>query len=158
MEQNSVNHTSRKTLEIMLLITLLGSLLLEFFVFSLGNIPGSVILRIELSGLLFFIGVMIIFFAKYALRKNAQLEVSGAVSNTLVTRGIFKYSRNPIYLSIMIMLAGTGLIFNNIWIIVLIFPLGMAIYRILILPEEIKLTAQFGNEYIHYMNSVRRWL
>lgn len=158
MEQNSVNHTRWKTLEILLLMTLLLSLVLEFFVFSLGDIPGSVILRIELSGLLFFIGIIILFFAKYSLRKNTVRAVSDNASNALVTGGIFKYSRNPIYLSMMIMLAGAGLIFNNLWIIILIFPLSMAIYRMLILSEEIRLTAQFGNEYIHYMKSVRRWL
>jgi len=158
MEDNEEHNTKWKPIEIMMLITLVLSLFLEFFVFSLGDIPGSLILRLELSGLLLFAGLSIILLARYSLSKSKQLTVHGEPSKALVTTGIFKYSRNPIYASILISLVGAGLIFNNIWVIVLIIPLGLAIHRILILPEEVNLVKKFGDEYLHYMNRVRRWL
>ena len=76
----------------------------------------------------------------------------------LVSTGIFRFSRNPMYLSLLLMLiAWTVWLGNSLaWIGVLAFIL--VINRFQIAREETYLESKFGDEYRHYKQKVRRWL
>jgi len=81
----------------------------------------------------------------------------GAASQ-LVTGGIFRISRNPMYLGLALLLAGWGITLGSltVW---LIPPLFVAyITRAQIIPEERALKARFTGEYREYCRHVARWI
>lgn len=79
-------------------------------------------------------------------------------STTLVTSGIFRFSRNPIYLGFLMILVGLGLYRDSPWIVAMALPLW-AVYRIgVIAREEVYLARLFGEEYRTYCARTRRWL
>jgi protein-S-isoprenylcysteine O-methyltransferase Ste14 len=76
----------------------------------------------------------------------------------LVVDGIFRFSRNPMYVSLLLVLSGWVIWLGSIYNLVLlaIFVWYISIFQIK--PEEEALTSLFGEEYRHYCSSVRRWI
>ena len=79
-------------------------------------------------------------------------------ASTLVVRGLFRWTRNPMYLAMLLLLLGWACLLSN-WAALAILPL-FVIYmnRFQIGPEERALQARFGAEFDHYRKRVRRWL
>ena len=79
--------------------------------------------------------------------------------NTLVTSGVFGYSRNPMYLAMALALLGIGFIVGKVILAVLV-AIGFVSYltKFQILPEERLLADLFGAEYRQYCQQVRRWV
>jgi protein-S-isoprenylcysteine O-methyltransferase Ste14 len=79
-------------------------------------------------------------------------------ATSMVTSGIYRYSRNPMYLALLFVLFGWA-----VWLSHLI-PFGVLplfvlyINRFQIEPEERALSAKFGKEFTKYRSTVRRWL
>ena len=82
----------------------------------------------------------------------------GGPASALVTSGIYRHTRNPMYLSFLFFMAGLGLTFSNPWLFLLAPLLFFYVQERVIKREEGYLTARFGPEYIAYRNKVRRWL
>ena len=79
-------------------------------------------------------------------------------TSTILTDGIFGRTRNPIYLSFLVLQLAVALILNNYWIIIAI-PLTMAGLDLYVIRrEERYLSQKFGLEYADYKSEVRRWL
>jgi protein-S-isoprenylcysteine O-methyltransferase Ste14 len=76
----------------------------------------------------------------------------------LVTGGPFRFSRNPLYLSLTLMYAGIATIANAVWALLLLIPLTLFMSRFVIRREEEYLLRAFGEEYRRYKTHVRRWL
>ncbi len=81
----------------------------------------------------------------------------GGRASALVTSGIYRRTRNPIYLSFLFFIIGLGLAFANPWMILLAPLLLLYVQERIIKREEGYLTQRFGPEYIAYRNKVRRW-
>lgn len=80
-----------------------------------------------------------------------------AASN-LVTRGPFRHSRNPIYVSDWFVYSGAMLLLKTAWPL-LLAPLVFLVMRYMVIAhEESHLEARFGDEYRDYKARVRRWL
>ena len=79
-------------------------------------------------------------------------------STYLVTSGVFRFSRNPMYLGMLLFLLGTAIILNIIGglIISILFIFYMNFFQII--PEEKALQNLFGKNYRNYRKSVRRWI
>jgi protein-S-isoprenylcysteine O-methyltransferase Ste14 len=79
-------------------------------------------------------------------------------STTLLTGGVYRFSRNPIYLGMALILAGIAIKLGSLsaWLPVVFFV--FIIQRQFIRNEEIFLTAIFGDEYRQYCQKVRRWV
>jgi protein-S-isoprenylcysteine O-methyltransferase Ste14 len=76
----------------------------------------------------------------------------------LVANGIYRFTRNPMYLAMSLAQFGFGLAGGILWFS-LLTPLSMAIVaRIAICPEEAYLAEKFGDDYDDYRRRVRRWL
>jgi len=73
------------------------------------------------------------------------------------TRGLYKYSRNPIYVAFFIYFLGCVLITQSLILLALLIVYQTSVHWI-ILSEERWCIQQFGNEYIQYMKRVRRYL
>ena len=79
-------------------------------------------------------------------------------SSQLVTVGLFKFTRNPMYLSMLVCLIGLGILLGSLspFIFVPIFFTVINFY--FIRGEEKMMEETFGKEYLSYKNSVRRWI
>jgi protein-S-isoprenylcysteine O-methyltransferase Ste14 len=76
----------------------------------------------------------------------------------LTTEGPFRYSRNPGYLSLVMLYAGISILRNALWAILLLPLLLVITQRELIEREERYLERTFGEEYLAYKRKVRRWV
>ena len=79
-------------------------------------------------------------------------------STALVTSGIYRFTRNPMYVGLTLVLLGWAAFLCSAW--ALLGPIVFVLYigRFQIVPEERALSAKFGAAYTEYMARVRRWL
>ena len=90
-------------------------------------------------------------------RAGTTFDVRKAAS-TLITEGPYRFSRNPTYVSLTLLYVGLGVIFNNAWILILVVPLFLVMDLWVVRREETHLEEKFGEAYIRYKSTVRRWL
>jgi protein-S-isoprenylcysteine O-methyltransferase Ste14 len=79
-------------------------------------------------------------------------------TTSLVTTGVYRLSRNPIYLSMVLIYVGIALIFAASWAFLLLVPALIALEIEVIRREEAYLERRFGEAYRQYRSEVRRWL
>lgn len=79
-------------------------------------------------------------------------------TSVLVTTGVFAWSRNPMYLGLLLFLAGFSLQVNLVGGIPLLFLFVLYVNRFQILPEERALEEKFGQEFREYAENVRKWI
>lgn len=125
------------------------------FVWPLGFLPHA---GYWLGGISFAVAMALALAA--ALRmKRAQTSVDARKSTTrIVTDGVFAHTRNPIYLAMVICVLAAACIANSLWLLLLAAPVGYALQRLAMEPEERYLEAKFGKEYLDYKARVRRWV
>jgi protein-S-isoprenylcysteine O-methyltransferase Ste14 len=90
-------------------------------------------------------------------RHHTAVNPRGQVT-TIVASGPFRYTRNPMYLSLLVLYIGGTLAFRLPWAAVLFIPVFLALHFGVIIPEEQHLETVFGNDYRLYRQRVRRWL
>ncbi|HIX60895.1 MAG: isoprenylcysteine carboxylmethyltransferase family protein [Halomonadaceae bacterium] len=79
-------------------------------------------------------------------------------ASSLVTRGVYQYTRNPMYLGFALVLLAWAL-YLSAWLGLLIVGVYVAyMNRFQIKPEEKALESRFGQEFLQYKKAVRRWL
>jgi protein-S-isoprenylcysteine O-methyltransferase Ste14 len=81
-----------------------------------------------------------------------------AEATTLVKTGFYRYSRNPMYLGMFLMLAGTAFLMGSIGALLPVVIFVLIIRNNFVLGEERFLEASFGRQYLEYQSTVRRWL
>ena len=133
------------------LIIYFSSLFFPSYTFPLFN---------ALSILILGSGLLLMFFAVKSFKK-AQTTIHPLqpdLASFLVTEGVFKYSRNPMYLGMLFILLFISLRFNLIG--GSLVALGFVIYitKYQIVPEEIAMVKLFNDKFIAYKSRVRRWL
>jgi protein-S-isoprenylcysteine O-methyltransferase Ste14 len=79
-------------------------------------------------------------------------------TRALVTTGIHGLSRNPIYVAMLLVYLGIGILANTVWIIVLFVPLALLFRYGVVAREEAYLERMFGDVYRMYKARVPRWL
>ncbi len=78
--------------------------------------------------------------------------------SALVSSGPFRLTRNPLYLSLLLMLAGFAALLNSVWLILAV-PVLFLLLNVFIVPrEEAILNQLFAGQYSAYCRRVRRWL
>ena len=77
---------------------------------------------------------------------------------TIVATGPYRFSRNPIYLSFVLLQLGIAMTANSVWILLMVIPTFLYLSLGVIDREESYLSRKFGDEYHDYKESVRRWL
>lgn len=90
-------------------------------------------------------------------RRGESLAIHIPTQN-LVSHGIYKISRNPVYLSFILVAIGLGCIINSLTVTLSAIPSFAALNWYTIPKEERYLRRKLGEEYEDYRNSVRRWL
>ena len=90
--------------------------------------------------------------------RNRTALLPGGETTTVIDRGPFAWSRNPLYVGLLAASAGVALLAASVWALVAL-PLEWALLRWgAVVPEERYLAAKFGATYADYSASVRRWL
>ncbi|MEP2947273.1 MAG: isoprenylcysteine carboxylmethyltransferase family protein [Lentilitoribacter sp.] len=78
--------------------------------------------------------------------------------STLVTDGVNRYSRNPMYLAMLLLILSAGLYWGTFLVLIAAPAFVMVINKMQIEPEEEALEAIFGQDYLDYKQRVRRWM
>lgn len=76
----------------------------------------------------------------------------------LVVRGLYRYTRNPIYGGVLAVLLGWAAMFRGTTLLIYAFCVGICFHLFVVLYEERRLEQQFGAEYHDYCEKVGRWL
>jgi len=98
---------------------------------------GLNIVTSRIAGILIIIFAWtIIFLAKYQFKKHNQKSGPNNETTELIKTGLFKYTRNPIYLGVIFIAPAIGFIINSAWLIFAVFPTAYLMQYFLILPEE----------------------
>ena len=98
------------------------------------------------------------FWAFRTMLRAGERPDPGAPTRKVIKEGPFARTRNPIYLSFALFDLGVALLLNNLWILLALVPLMLYVDRGIVRREERSLEQQFGQEYMDYKASVRRWI
>lgn len=113
--------------------------------------------NLPIGGLLVVVGVGLFVGAILAMRTIETTPAHDDESPELLTVGVFRYSRNPIYLGQSLAYVGTSLLLDSLWPLATLLPL-LWYLNLVVKREEAYLEAKFGDEFHQYRDSVRRWL
>ena len=111
-----------------------------------------------LGSIVLLTGLAIAAAAIAEMKKHRTTVEPGQRPTSLVTKGIFARTRNPIYLAMLLMVVAIGLMTNGAWFLVAAVGLCVALDRIVIRCEETTIGEVFAEEYADYKRRVRRWL
>ncbi len=137
-------------------ILIAGEAIAHFY--PLEFLPEGLTPRLASALPLFAVALLLGVAAFRAFHRSHTSARFGQSVSSLVQNGPYRISRNPLYVALLLVLAGFALELNNAWLLIgapLLFGL---LDRVVVRREEQFLTALFGAEYLTYRNRVRRWL
>jgi len=124
-------------------------------------LPVKDLIRVPYSYIGYFIllaGIFLMYWTSIIFKKAENAYELKGKSNKLISSGPFSFSRNPMYLGIVLFLVGLAVILGSLT--AFIYPIFLFILlNIFVIPfEERKLEKIYSEDYIIYKNRVRRWL
>ncbi|KGN31697.1 isoprenylcysteine carboxyl methyltransferase [Knoellia sinensis KCTC 19936] len=96
--------------------------------------------------------------ASRAFHRTGQSDIPWTPTPEIVEGGPFRFTRNPMYLTMLLACVGFAILLFNPWILLLTPLVALGLYVAAIRPEEEYLEAKFGDAYLAYKGRVRRWL
>jgi protein-S-isoprenylcysteine O-methyltransferase Ste14 len=127
---------------------------------QLPALPVASSFRFGMAGLCSVIALLFAVSAFRSFRKARTTisPVNPQNASSIVTGGVYRYTRNPMYVGLTALLIGWAAILAAPW--TLLGPFGFALFtdRFQIVPEERILSSKFGRAYDDYRKQVRRWL
>tara|TARA_B100000945_G_C20353352_1_gene583397 strand:+ start:860 stop:1306 length:447 start_codon:yes stop_codon:yes gene_type:complete len=140
------------------IITLICALLIylskPFFPELIFNYFNQISLFFLISGFI----IILISFLRFKKEKTTIDPIKIEKASSLVTNGIFKYSRNPMYLGMLLILISVSIKFNFYGGFLVVGSFVYFITYFQILPEEKAMLKLFGKDFINYKNKTRRWV
>ena len=121
-------------------------------------LPEAALIRWTMGGGLILIGVTIMATGIRNFSSAATPVPSNQPVRALVTTGIHGWSRNPIYVGMLLLYAGIGIAACSPWVLTLMLPLILILRYGVVAREEAYLERRFGDAYRDYIARVRRWL
>ena len=113
--------------------------------------------RVGPAGVLVELACVLVAPAVVRFRKAEMPFDVRKAATTLVTDGPYRFTRNPGYLALTLIYLGLGFLFSSGWAVLLV-PTLLIMNVAVVRKEEQHLQARFGEEYLHYRATVRRWL
>ena len=106
------------------------------------------------------LGIIILITAVLSFKRQSTTlsPLQPEKASYLVVSGIFKYSRNPMYLGMLLILISMTIKFNFVGGILIIFAFITFITKFQIIPEETALEKLFGKEFTRYKKKTKRWI
>ncbi|MFW2545020.1 methyltransferase family protein [Primorskyibacter sp. 2E107] len=111
-----------------------------------------------IGGVLVGGGLVLIALAAYEMRRHRTTIIPHEQADRLVTSGIFKRTRNPIYLGDSLILTGLILYWDAVLALPLIPVFVWILEKRFIVPEELRLKGKFLADFHRYTQQTRRWL
>jgi len=109
-------------------------------------------------GIAVIVAALLIVLAAGRLFKRAATPVAPTKPSTaLVTGGIYRWVRNPMYVGLSLILLGIGIATGSVWFLIALPIAVLAVTKLAIEPEERYLAEKFGAAYLEYKSRVRRW-
>lgn len=112
------------------------------------------------AGFILFTGGVVILFSciiSFALKGRGTLSPVDPTKK-LVVDGLYRFSRNPMYLGVLMILIGETVYFQSIYLSFYLIVIFLAFSVFIRLHEEPRLLRDFGLEYQQYCKKVRRWI
>jgi protein-S-isoprenylcysteine O-methyltransferase Ste14 len=122
------------------------------------HLPGP--LRFVMSGGCAAFGLIVALLGFWAFRqaKTTVTPVTLEAASSVVTGGVFSYTRNPMYLGLTVVLLGWAFWLSVPWVFLGPVAFMLFLTRFQIIPEERVMSSKFGRDYDEYRKRVRRWL
>ncbi|CTQ60343.1 methyltransferase family protein [Roseibium album] len=120
------------------------------------SFPGQVVL----AAIMFFLGLIpdLLALLTFIRRKTTVNPMKPGETTSLVTDGIYRLSRNPMYLGLLFLLVAASLYFSSYLSFIIIPGFVWYLTEFQIKPEEKILRETFGETYEKYLTKVRRWV
>ena len=116
-----------------------------------GDVFGSIII---IFGIIIILSATVLF-KKY---KTTITPLKPSKATKLIISGVYKFSRNPMYLGLLLVLLGISIILNLTGGFFLIPLFIIYLNRFQIIPEENAMVDLFKDEFLEYKKNVRRWI
>jgi protein-S-isoprenylcysteine O-methyltransferase Ste14 len=136
---------------------LLGGLFDRFWPIDLGFVRSAPI-RYGIGGLVMTCALTLASWAIAHFRQSGQDEKPWTTTTAIVGAGPYRFTRNPMYLAMVLLCVGAAVLLSNWWILALTPVCAFALWWFAIRPEEAYLENKFGENYRAYKRRVRRWL
>ena len=120
------------------------------------SLNGSTALAVGLGVMGMSLGVMGV--TQFRIAQTTPNPQALEKVSSLVTSGIYRYSRNPMYLGLVLILLGWAFYLSHFLSFVLLPVFILYMTRFQIQPEEQMMARKFGKTYQAYLNKVRRWI
>jgi protein-S-isoprenylcysteine O-methyltransferase Ste14 len=153
---NRANNMVKKILPPTYLLVALILILLLHFIFSIAN---AIKIPWNLIGLLpLILGVVLNLIADNAYKRSQTTVKPFLESNALITDGVYRLCRHPMYLGFVLILIGVSLMLGSVspYIVVILFAILMDV--VFIRVEESMLEDKFQREWKEYKSKVRKWI
>lgn len=137
---------------------LLAGWLLEWL-WPLGPSGFAVHAAVGSIGVLLILAAGVVFALAARRFRQAGTNIPTNLPTTaLVTKGPYRYSRNPIYIALTLLYAGIAVVAGLWWSLPLLIPVLVILHWGVVLREERFLEKKFGDAYVHYRQRTRRYL
>ena len=130
---------------------------LEYW-FELDYPKGPLGLRMTIALIVFTFSGYLALHAFVVLKRRGTYIDPNRPTTRIVDDGPFRISRNPMYLSLVLILFALSVLFISPWFFLSAMCLGLVFDRIAVLPEELYLEHKFGERYKEYKSKARRWI
>jgi protein-S-isoprenylcysteine O-methyltransferase Ste14 len=135
-----------------------GAALLWWLV-PLPFLPTRAWIALRLLGGLFIVGgIALALSAEQAFRRAGTAAKPTEPTTAIVAEGVFRYTRNPMYLGMTVILVGLGFATDCLWFFIAAPVAVVAVTKLAIEREERYLEQKFGAAYLDYKARIRRWL
>jgi len=111
-----------------------------------------------LGAIVFALALALVAWAISTMTRAGSNVPTSLPTTTIVETGPYRFTRNPIYLSMVLGLIGLAIAFNSLWLLMTLVPFALVIRYGVITREEAYLERKFGDLYPRYRTRVRRWL
>lgn len=111
-----------------------------------------------LGGAVLAIAVALFAWAIATVTRAGSNVPTNKPTTSIVDTGPYRFTRNPIYLGMMLGLAGLAIAFDSFWLLLTLVPFAFVIRYGVVAREEAYLERKFGEFYRRYRIRVRRWL
>jgi protein-S-isoprenylcysteine O-methyltransferase Ste14 len=111
-----------------------------------------------LGAIIFALALALVAWAIFTMTRAGSNVPTNLPTTTIVETGPYRFTRNPIYLGMVLGLIGLAVAFNGPWLLMTLVPFALVIHYGVIIREEAYLERKFGDVYRRYRARVRRWV
>jgi protein-S-isoprenylcysteine O-methyltransferase Ste14 len=142
----------------LLMVVCVAAGLIAAHFWPLPMIHDAALARAVLCVALIVVAGALIFSGHREMVKNNEHPNPYKPTSTIVQNGIYGFTRNPLYISLLLIVLVVGIGVNDAWLLSSFVALFVLLHFGVVKAEERYLSAKFGSRYDEYRRSVRRWL